>query len=101
VAGSGASNVFRDAANNDAEPFVVRFSAMRALAAAAGPKSSRDDLAVLLTRDSDARIRAAAGEVMAKRDAAGSCPLVQTQVSRETIDDQRYFRRALKSCRGE
>jgi hypothetical protein len=101
VGGANAAKIFRDAANDDAEPFVVRFSAMRALATAAGPESSRDDLAALLARAREARIRAAAGEVLARRDAAASCPLVEAQLSRETADDQRYFRRALKSCRGE
>ena len=100
VGGDGAAATFRAAARDDAEPFVVRFSAMRALARAGEPDSSRGDLAAILSSSGDARIRAAAAEAMARADAAGSCALVQSQASRESGDAQPYFRRALKLCKG-
>jgi len=99
VGGPGTAGVFREAAKSESEPLVVRYAAIRALAATVEPKSSRDELAGILSGAGDARVRAAAGEVMVKRDPAGACPLVQSQASREA--QPRYFRRALHSCQGE
>jgi len=101
VGAANAAATFRAAAGDDSEPFVVRFSAMRGLAKSGEPKSSRGDLASILSGTGDARIRAAAAEAMARADAQGSCALVQSQASRETDDAQRYFQRALKLCKGQ
>jgi len=101
VGGVNSAATFRAAARDDSEPFVVRFSAMRALARTGEAGSSQGDLAALASTAGDPRIRAAAAEAMARADAKGSCAIVQSQASRESDDARRYYQRALRLCQGQ
>jgi hypothetical protein len=97
-AGTGARATAQKLANNSSEPLTVRLSALRALPVV----MSNNDLVAatqpLLERDPDARIRAAAAEVLAKQGTAGPCGLVTAQLQKETSRTQPLFARAAKSC---
>ncbi len=77
----------------ETEHVSVRFSAVRALG---GLSSDEAALTSLLTSAGDARVRAAAGEVLAKRE--HGCDAVARQAASEKDEAREMFTRALKHC---
>jgi hypothetical protein len=92
--------VHRRLAADPAAPFVVRAAAVRTLRQVVPAARLGAELAPLLERDGDWRIRAAAAETLAKGAAGTGCMAVRAQVRREPASTRPAFSRALRSCEG-
>ncbi len=100
VHSAAALPALRTAARAGTEPLVVRFAALRGLGQIADPGAVFTELRPLLEGAEDSRVRAVAGEVLARRGSATACDAVRAQLGREEEDKRPQFDRALAVCAG-
>ena len=88
----------RRLAGDAATPFPVRAAAIRGLGQLLPGSRLEVELAPLLERDADLRIRAAAADVLARGAPARGCAAIRRQAHGERANEQPAFQRALATC---
>lgn len=86
-------------ARDEAAPFVVRHSALRAAAALLGPKTLTRELGPLVSGARDLRIRALAAETLAHHGGTRGCALVlHAAKDAGEAAESKHWKRALEAC---
>ena len=99
VGGKGIPAFLTTLAKDEAEPSVVRMSALRGAGRLLGPHRLLAALGPVLTSAKDARVRAAAAEVLSRGAPSGGCAQIALQLAKETAEERPAFHRAAKSCK--
>lgn len=90
--------LFRELAQAEAEPLNLRFAAVRALGALLPKARAERELSALLAGAKDARVRAIAGEALARRAGKAGCAAVKRQLAREEEAERGVYVRAVEAC---
>lgn len=98
VGSPNASKLVVAIAQRENEAAVVRMSAVRAAGELLDPAGLMLAVKPVLEKAKDARVRAAAAGVLAKRNPKEGCSSVKTQSAREKLETQATFARALEDC---
>ena len=93
-----ASKLVVAIAQREAEATVVRMSALRAAGELLDPPGLVVAVKPVLEKARDARVRAAAAGVLARRSPKDGCSSVRSQSAREKQETQATFARALEDC---
>jgi hypothetical protein len=94
-----APAVLESLAKDEQEPFVVRHAALHGLGRIVPARSLAAKLQPVLQAAADSRVRAVAGEVLARRAPAQACGAVRKQVAREGAGTRGQFERAVGTCK--
>jgi hypothetical protein len=90
--------IHRRLANDGAAPFAVRAAAIRGLGLLVPASRLDAELAPLLERDPDLRIRSTAAAARARTATTSRCAAVRAQAQREGAAGRPAFQRALTAC---
>jgi HEAT repeat protein len=93
-----ASKLVVTIAQREAETAVVRMSALQAAGELLDPAGLMVAVKPVLEKARDARVRAAAAGVLAKRNPKEGCGSVRSQSAKEKVETQPTFARALQDC---
>jgi len=99
VGSPNASKLVVAVAQRETEAAVVRMTALRAAGDLLDPAGLMVAVKPVLEKARDARVRAAAAGVLAKRSPKEGCSSVKTQSAREKPDTQATFAKALEDCK--
>ena len=98
VASNRTAGLLLGLAAGEDEPLVVRLSALRGLGNLLPARKLVAQLKPLLEGAGDSRVRAGAGEVLARHVPAAACAAVKAQIAREDEEIKGQFGKALDRC---
>ncbi len=98
VGSAGAPDLMLSMAKDQAEPPIVRMSAMRGAGRLVEPVKLAAALKPILLSDASPHVRAQAAEVLAHRAPGAGCAALAEQLKREQPDQRAAFHRAAKAC---
>jgi hypothetical protein len=98
LGGPEAERVHRALARDPAAPWNVRMYAVRGMPRVVASGRVATEVRPVLAADADARVRAAAAEVLV-RDAPGGCAVVRDHLAREPARSRALVAHALSRCR--
>jgi hypothetical protein len=87
-----------DLAGRERERAVVRMSALRAAGQLLDPAKLLTAVKPIMQGAKDTHVRAAAADVLARKNPRGACAVVRSHSERERVDARPAFERALQAC---
>ncbi|GAC1348101.1 MAG: hypothetical protein NVSMB23_28500 [Myxococcales bacterium] len=100
VGGAAASPVLAGLSRGEAEPLVVRLSAVRGLGRVATGAKLAAALGPVLEGAKDARVRGLAAQTLAEHARKHACGAVKARARREDDEARVHYERALERCGG-
>jgi HEAT repeat protein len=100
ISPKSAPALFTRLATDESAPINVRYAAVRGLGHVTPAAKITAALQPILEQSPDIRLRAKAGEELAKRNPGEGCQVLRAQVAREATEVRAQFDRAREGCLG-